>query len=65
MMDALRGMALVLGGREGPERVGEGRKEEMESFKYAYNRLATCLQLACNYGPALPMIYRCPTVALI
>ena len=40
-------------GRAGMEGLGgrrAGPEEEGESFKLAYNRLATCLQLGSNYG---------------
>jgi hypothetical protein len=40
----------------GADSVGTMCKEERESFKYAYNRLATCMQLACNYGGTLAML---------
>jgi hypothetical protein len=41
--------ASPIGGGNGPvPGAGRGRETERGGFKQAYNRLATCLQLACN-----------------
>jgi hypothetical protein len=52
--------ALPLGGWSAPvPRPGTGVQGREKSFKQACNRLATCLQLPCNYGGAtvLPGCY--------
>ena len=40
--------------------LGTGREREGGGFQQAYNRLATCLQLPCNYGPTLVLLRCCP-----
>ena len=53
---AWRDALMLAGGTAAVLGLGPGREREGGRFQQACNRLATCLQLACNYGdtPALP-----------
>ena len=60
---ALR-VAAPLAGRTAPVLGhGSGREREGGGFQQACNRLATCLQLACNYGHTPALLRCCPSAA--